>query len=80
MAAVLNFWLTTRNQTYTTVQRVFQVFRRRLDVKDAIRFANALPPILRAVFVADWDTDEPLLPTPPDIRDHHRAPPRAVRS
>jgi uncharacterized protein (DUF2267 family) len=32
--------LATRNQAYTTVQGVFQVFRRRLDLKDAIRFAN----------------------------------------
>jgi uncharacterized protein (DUF2267 family) len=54
--------LATRNQTYTMVQGVFQVFRRRLDLRDAIRFASVLPPILRAVFVADWDTDEPLLP------------------
>jgi uncharacterized protein (DUF2267 family) len=50
--------LATRNQTYTMVQGVFQVFRRRLDLKDAIRFANALPPILRAIFVDDWNTDE----------------------
>jgi len=54
--------LTTRNQTYTMVQGVLQAFRRRLDLKDAIRFANALPPILRAIFIADWDLDEPRLP------------------
>jgi uncharacterized protein (DUF2267 family) len=54
--------LTTRNQTYTMVQGVFQVFRRRLCLKDAIRFANALPPLLRAIFVADWNLDEPQLP------------------
>lgn len=53
--------LTTRNQVYTTVQAVFQVFRRRLDLKDAIRFANVLPPVLAAIFISDWDTDEPLL-------------------
>jgi uncharacterized protein (DUF2267 family) len=54
--------LATRNQTYTMVQGVFQVFRRRLDLRDAIRFTNVLPPILRAIFVDDWDTDEPRLP------------------
>jgi len=48
--------LTTRNQAYTTAQGVLLVFRRRLDVHDAIRFAGALPPVLRALFVADWDT------------------------
>ncbi|MFC4174325.1 DUF2267 domain-containing protein [Microvirga sp. GCM10011540] len=54
--------LATRNQTYTMVQAVLQVFRRRLAVKEAIRFASALPPVLRALFVTDWDVDEPRLP------------------
>jgi uncharacterized protein (DUF2267 family) len=51
--------LTTRNQTYTMVQGVLQTFRRRLSLKDAIQFAGVLPPILRAIFVSDWITDEP---------------------
>lgn len=50
--------LATTNQTYTMVQGVLQAFRRRLDTRDAVLFANVLPPVLRAVFVADWDTDE----------------------
>jgi uncharacterized protein (DUF2267 family) len=50
--------LTTRNQTYTMVQGVLQVFRRRLTLSDAIRFAGVLPPVLRAIFVSDWDTNE----------------------
>ncbi|MBY6243288.1 DUF2267 domain-containing protein [Methylosinus sp. Sm6] len=50
--------LTTRNQAYTTAQGVLLAFRRRLDIHDAIRFAGALPPVLRALFVADWDTRE----------------------
>jgi uncharacterized protein (DUF2267 family) len=53
--------LTTRNQTYTMVQGVFQTFRRRLEVREAIQFANLLPPILRALFITDWDPDEPRL-------------------
>lgn len=53
--------LTTRNQTYTMVQAVLQTFRRRLEVREAIRFAGVLPPILRALFVTDWDPDEPKL-------------------
>lgn len=54
--------LTTRNQTYTMVDGVLRAFRARLNVRDAIRFANVLPPVLRAIFVADWDTDTPPLP------------------
>ena len=54
--------LATTHQTYTMVQGVFQAFRRRLDTKQAIRFANVLPPVLRALFIADWDPDEPRLP------------------
>ena len=51
--------LGSTHQTYTMVQGVFQTFRRRLDIKDAIRFAGVLPPVLRSIFVADWDPDEP---------------------
>lgn len=54
--------LTTRHQVYTMVQGVFQAFRRRLDFRDAVRFANVLSPILRAIFVADWNVDEPKRP------------------
>jgi len=54
--------LATTHQTYTMVQGVFRAFRRRLDVKQAIQFANVLPPVLRALFVADWDLDEPRRP------------------
>ncbi|HML27854.1 MAG TPA: DUF2267 domain-containing protein, partial [Hyphomicrobium sp.] len=50
-----------RNQTYTMTEGVFRVFRQRLTVKDALRFADALPPVLRAMFVFDWDTDQPQL-------------------
>jgi uncharacterized protein (DUF2267 family) len=53
--------LTTTNQAYTVLQGVFQVFRRRLDVKDALRFVSVLPVGARALFVAEWDADEPRL-------------------
>jgi uncharacterized protein (DUF2267 family) len=53
--------LTTTNQAYTVLQGVFQVFRRRLDLKDALRFVSVLPVGARALFVAEWDTDEPRL-------------------
>ncbi|MBV2142290.1 DUF2267 domain-containing protein [Falsochrobactrum sp. TDYN1] len=50
--------LATRNQTYTMVEGVLVTFRRRLDFAEAIRFAGILPPVLRAIFVANWDLDE----------------------
>lgn len=50
--------LTTTNQVYTMVQGVLQTFRRRLTLPEAIHFAGVLPPILRAIFVADWNTNE----------------------
>ena len=48
----------SRNVVYTMTQGVFQTFRRRLETADALRFANILPPVLRAIFVADWNPDE----------------------
>ena len=50
--------LTTTNQAYTVVQGVLQVFRRRLEVHEVIRFLSVLPVGLRALFVADWDVGE----------------------
>jgi len=49
VAALETSGLSTRNQVYTMTQGVFQVFRRRLDLEAAIRFANVLPPVLRAL-------------------------------
>jgi uncharacterized protein (DUF2267 family) len=54
--------LTTTHQAYTMVQGVLQVFRRRLEVNEAIRFLNVLPVGVRALFVADWDVNEPKRP------------------
>jgi Uncharacterized conserved protein len=45
--------LATRNQVFTMVQGVLQTFRRRLDVREALLFADVLPPVLRAIFVSD---------------------------
>jgi uncharacterized protein (DUF2267 family) len=81
--------LSTRNQTYTMVQDVLQVFRRRLELRDIILFANALPPVLRAIFVADWNIDEPRRPFEEHAlmiqevqslrKDHNFAPDTAIR-
>jgi uncharacterized protein (DUF2267 family) len=51
--------LNTTNMVWNMVVGVLHTFRRRLPVADALRFANVLPPVLRAIFVADWDVDEP---------------------
>ena len=50
--------LGSTHQAYTMVQGVLQAFRRRLELKDAIRFAAVLPALVRALFVVDWDTEE----------------------
>jgi uncharacterized protein (DUF2267 family) len=52
----------TRHQTYQSIESVFRVFRRRLTPAQAIGFAGALPPVLRAIFVADWNMSEPRRP------------------
>ena len=49
----------SRNVVYTMTQGVFQVFRRRVSASEALMFADLLPPVLRAIFVADWQIDEP---------------------
>ncbi|NBB47240.1 DUF2267 domain-containing protein [Rhizobium sp. CRIBSB] len=54
--------LTSSHQAYTMLQAVLQVFRHRLSVGQAIAFANMLPPVLRAIFVSDWDVDAPARP------------------
>ena len=54
--------LVTRNQTWTMVDAVLRVFRRRLTVAEGLRFAEVLPPLLRAMFVVDWDIAAPLVP------------------
>ncbi|MGA8087191.1 MAG: DUF2267 domain-containing protein [Terracidiphilus sp.] len=51
--------LDTVNQAYTMTQGVLQAFRRRLEIGEAIRFSNVLPADIRALFVADWDLEEP---------------------
>jgi uncharacterized protein (DUF2267 family) len=48
--------------TYTMVQGVLQVFRRRLTPQEALAFAGVLPIGLRALFVTDWDLAEERLP------------------
>lgn len=58
--------LESDNATYTAVQGVLQAFRRRLTPQQTIDFAQILPAVLRALFVADWQLSDPV---PPGIRD-----------
>ena len=51
--------LATTNQTFTMVEGVLRTFRRRLEPAEAIAFVQILPACLRALFVHDWDLDEP---------------------
>lgn len=55
-------WFSSTHPAYTTAQGVLQTFRRRLALREAIQFAQVLPVGLRALFVADWDPDEPRRP------------------
>ena len=50
--------LGSTHQAYTMSQGVFQVFRRRISLKEAILFSNALNAGIRSLFVADWDVNE----------------------
>ena len=46
--------LATHNQAYAIVRAVLHVFRDHLTVDDALRFAEILPAVLRAIFVENW--------------------------
>lgn len=50
--------LATRNQTYSLLQSVLLTFRRRLTAPQVLQFASLLPPIVRAIFVKDWNERE----------------------
>ena len=47
--------LQTTHQAWGVLLGVFDTFRRRLRPEEALSFAKALPPLLRAVFVQDWN-------------------------
>ena len=57
--------LESDNMTYTAVQGVLLAFRSRLSPHDVMAFADQLPAVLRALFVAGWDPDTPPLPWAP---------------
>lgn len=52
----------TDHSTFTAVEGVLRAFRARLTPQQAVDFAQILPAVLRALFVADWDLDAAILP------------------
>ena len=56
--------LATSNQCYTQTRAVFLVFRSHVEPQVALDFANALPPVLRAIFIEDWNLAAPVTPMP----------------
>lgn len=51
-----------RAMVSTTLEAVLRVFRRRLTADQSLAFAGLLKTGVRALFVADWTMDEPVLP------------------
>ncbi|GAB1480686.1 DUF2267 domain-containing protein [Paracoccaceae bacterium] len=51
--------LSTDHSTFTAVEGVLRAFRARLTPAEVVGFAQVLPAVLRAVFVADWDITQP---------------------
>ena len=58
--------LVSDNATFTAVEGTLRAFRRRLSPQQAVDFAQVLPSVLRALFVAGWHLDEG--PLPPGTR------------
>lgn len=67
----------TNHSTFTAVEGVLRTFRRRLTPQQAIDFAQVLPAVLRALFVADWDLSHP--PAPPGTRADWTAEAKSLR-
>ncbi|MYM36459.1 DUF2267 domain-containing protein [Duganella sp. FT94W] len=55
-----NAGLATTNMAWNMVVGVFHAFRARLSLEQALIFADALPPVVRALFLENWD---PTLPS-----------------
>lgn len=59
--------LSSHHQTYTMVEAVLHAFRAHLQLADAMKFADFLPPVLRAIFVQNWDVSRPVTPFPDSV-------------
>ncbi len=54
--------LQTTHQCFTMVEAVFHALRGHMTPREGLRFADHLPPVLRAIFVSAWDVEAPVLP------------------
>lgn len=82
--------LPTTNMAWNMVSGVLHAFRRRLTVNQALSFAAVLPPMIRALFVEDWNPEQAVVPFGEpadwltDVRSvrpmHNFSPPDAVSS
>ena len=70
--------LSTTNMAWNMVVGVLHTFRRRLTVEEALRFAAVLPPVLRAIFIEDWNLNE--LPAAFGTKEELLAEVRSVRT
>jgi uncharacterized protein (DUF2267 family) len=50
--------LATTNMAWNMVVGVLHTFRRRLTVKQVIKFSAVLPPVIRALFLDQWNPDQ----------------------
>ncbi len=69
--------LVSNNSAYTAIEGVLLTFRRRLSVDQALRFADVLPAVLRAIFVTHW---HPQAPAPWGEREDQVAEAQALRA
>ncbi|WP_418884850.1 DUF2267 domain-containing protein [Agrobacterium cavarae] len=53
--------VSTTHRAFTTLEAVLRVFRRRLTADQSLAFAGLLEVGVRALFVADWTMDEPVV-------------------
>jgi len=82
--------LPTTNMAWNMVVGVLHAFRHRLSVNQALAFAAVLPPMIRALFIEDWNLEQDVIPFGEpsdwltDVRSvrpkHNFSPPDAVAS
>ena len=77
--------LATTNMAWNMVVGVLHTFRRRLTAKQVIKFSMVLPPVIRSLFLEQWNpdqevaafgTDEQLLAEVRSVRPEHNFSPQ----
>lgn len=54
--------LATTNMAWNMVVGVLHAFRRRMSINQVLRLADQLPPVVRALFLENWNPSEPVAP------------------